>query len=733
MKFFPNRILILNVILIFAFISVTNAQSGKNNSNKKRPKVGLVLSGGGAKGLAHIGVLKVLEEVGMPIDYIGGTSMGSLVSALYSIGYSIDSLENLITAQNWDFLLSDKITRRDLSITEKKDKDRFRLTFPMSSKGLELPAGIIRGQHIQNLFTELCSPVYKIRDFHNLPIPYLCIALDIETGEKVLLNKGNLPDAMRASMSIPSVFEPMEIDGHKLVDGGLIDNFPVSDVKAMGADIIIGVDVGHGSQGPKEKLSMFSIMENAMFLYSEKVMEQSLKQVNLLIKPNLHGLGTASFTDDDSLMAYGEYAAREVYDQLKALADSINSLGGPAYSRKSAEIIDSVYIKSIQVKGLYHMTKKLVTADLPFSVLEWVNVKDITRAVENIYASNYFNKVTYELLPEDDGVRLLLKFKERDMGSLRFGFYYDNDYSAMLFLNTTFYNALIKNTRFSATVGLGRTPSVELLYFMDKGPIPAPGIQIYGQYTNLSIYDDSVRNKLATVNSYYLSSKLFLQSNFSNTLYMRAGIEWLYTKYTPNISLIDFGAFLNNSMTLFFETHFDTYDKAYFATKGSRGNIYAKLVGDGTDKPFLYSRFDYRFAQKISNKFVLNPKFYGGAIVGDSIPITFGFPLGGFTEPGQLDQFPLVGYKYFELGGYLTFIARVDFRYQFYKKFYLTLMANAGLNNDSPHEIFDKRSFVSGFGLALSMDTPIGPISVAVSRAGEKPGFLGHVQIGYWF
>ncbi len=719
--------------MIFLFVSVTEAQSGKTNSNNKRPKVGLVLSGGGAKGLAHIGILKVLEEVGMPIDYIGGTSMGSLVSALYSIGYSVDSLEKLISAQDWDFLLSDKITRRALSITEKKDKDRFRLSFPLSNKGIELPAGIIRGQHIQNLFTELSSPVYNINDFHNLPIPFLCIALDIETGEKIILNKGNLADAMRASMSIPSVFEPMEIDGHKLVDGGLVDNFPVTDVKAMGADIIIGVDVGHGSQGAKEKLSMFSIMENAMFLYSEKVMEQSIHHVDLLIKPNLHGLSTASFSEADSLMAYGEQAAREVYDQLKDLADSINSFEGPEYTRKRAEIIDSVYIKSIQVKGLYHMTQKLVTADLPFSVLEWVKVKDITKEVENIYASNYFNKVTYELFPEDDGVRLLLKFNERKMGALRFGFYYDNDYSAMLFLNTTFYNALIKNSRFSATIGLGRTPSLNILYFMDKGPIPAPGIEIYGQYTNLNIYDDSSRVKLAAVNSYFLNSKFFLQSNFANTLYMRAGVEWLFTKYSPNISLIDFGTFLNNYGALFFETFFDTYDKAYFATKGSRGSIYAKLIGDGVVKPFIYTRFDYRFVKKLGRKFFLNPKLYGGIIAGDSIPMSFGFPLGGITEPGPVDQFPLVGYKYFELAGYYTLIGRVDLRYQFYKKFNLTLMANAGFNSDTPHVFFDKRSFVTGFGLALGMDTPIGPISVALSRAGEKPGFLGHVQIGYWF
>jgi NTE family protein len=474
-------------------------------------------------------------------------------------------------------------------------------------------------------------------------------------------------------------------------------------------------------------------MENAMFLYSEKVMDESMHHVNLFIKPNLHGLGTASFSEADSLIAYGEIAARNVFDQLKALADSINNLGGPAYTRKKAEIIDSVYITSIKVEGLLHMTQKLVTADLPFSVLEWVSVKDITKAVENIYASNYFNKVTYELIQENDGVRLLIKFKERDMGSLRFGFYYDNDYSAMLFLNTTFYNALLKNTKFSATVGLGRTPSIDLLYFIDKGPIPAPGVEIYGQYNKLNIYDDSTRNKLASVNSYFLSSKLFLQSNFTNKVYLRAGLEWIYTKYTPNISLINFGTFINNYATVFIESHFDTFDKAYYATKGVRGNIYAKFVGDGAVKPFMYTRFDFSFAQKLGNKFVLNPKLYGGAIVGDSIPVSFGFPIGGITEPSQVDHFPFFGYKYFELEGYISLIGRVDLRYQFYKKFYATLIANIGFNSETARFLIEKESFISGLALSVGLDSPIGPISVSIAKSPEKSSFIGYVQIGYWF
>ncbi|MCD6597429.1 MAG: patatin-like phospholipase family protein [Bacteroidales bacterium] len=725
-------------ILLFLFSSIilinsftTRAQI--STTNKERPKVGVVLSGGGAKGIAHIGVLKILEEVGMPIDYIGGTSMGSLVSALYSIGYSIDSMEAIIRSENWEYLLSDNILREELSITEKQDDDRFLLSFPINKQGINLPAGIIRGQHIENTFTELCSPAYKTRDFSKLPIPFLCIALDINTGEKIVLKKGNLSEAMRASMSIPSVFVPKEIDGHVLVDGGLIDNFPVEDVKAMGADIIIGVDVGHGSQENEEKLSILTIMNNAMFLYSEKIMKESLKSVDIFIQPELHGLSTASFSSGDSLMVYGEEAGKKVYKQLKELADSINSFGGIKYERKELVPVDSVFIKSIQVNGLVHMTKKLVTADLPFSVLEWVKITDITKAVENIYASNYFNKVTYELVSEDDGTRLLLKFQEKENGFLRFGLYYDSDYFASLFLNTTFYNTIAKNSKLSITAGLGRTPSLDFLYFIDKGPSPAPGIDLYGQYSILNIFSDSTSKKLAAVNSYYLSSRVFLQSNFSSFLYLRAGAEWLHYKFSPNISLIDFGNLIENYYTIFFETHFDTYERAYYPTRGNQGNLIVKIIGNGINNPIFYSRFDYRFAQKLSKKLVLNPSFYGGGFFTDSSSLAFGFPIGGMTNPGRLDNFPFIGYKYFELSGNLFLSGRIDLRYNIYKSFYLSLLGNVGFYNDILGDLFNNDSFISGYGLSIGIDTPIGPINASLMKSGERSALIGHIQIGFWF
>ncbi len=219
---------------------------GSEGRAQERPKIGLALSGGGAKGFAHVGVIKVLEEIGLPIDFITGTSMGSIIGGLYAIGYSVGELEELVTATDWNDLFRDRVRRRDLAIESKMLDGRYMLSLPLNGLAPGLPTGLIAGQKISKLFERLTLPYHDVSDFRQFPIPFACVATDIVTGEVVVLDHGYLPEAMRASMSIPSVFTPVEIDDHLLVDGMLVRNFPVEEVRALGADIIIGVDVGAG-------------------------------------------------------------------------------------------------------------------------------------------------------------------------------------------------------------------------------------------------------------------------------------------------------------------------------------------------------------------------------------------------------------------------------------------------------------------------------------------------------
>ncbi|MGB5317061.1 MAG: patatin-like phospholipase family protein, partial [Robiginitalea sp.] len=223
-------------------------------------KVGLVLSGGGAKGMAHIGVLKVIEEAGVRIDYIGGTSMGAIVGALYSSGYSATQLDSLFKSNDFSVLIQDELPRTAKPFYEKEAAERYALTLPFQKFKVSIPAALSGGQNIYNELVQALYHVKDISDFNELPIPFFCIATDVETGEEVLLNKGYLPEAIMASGTFPSLFMPAEVDGKILIDGGVLNNYPIDRVRALGADIIIGVDVQHGLRVREELNSATEVL-----------------------------------------------------------------------------------------------------------------------------------------------------------------------------------------------------------------------------------------------------------------------------------------------------------------------------------------------------------------------------------------------------------------------------------------------------------------------------------------
>ena len=213
------------------------------SQKQNRPKVGLVLSGGGAKGFAHIGVLKVLEEAGVKIDYIGGTSMGAVVGGLYATGYNAAQIDSVFRATNFDELINDFIPRSSKNFYEKRNDELYALILPFNNFSIGIPQALSKGMYNFNLLSRLTRDVRHIRDFNQLPIPFLCIASDIETGKQVILNRGNLTHALIASSAFPSLFSPVEIDGQLLVDGGVTNNYPIDEIRKLGADVIIGVDV----------------------------------------------------------------------------------------------------------------------------------------------------------------------------------------------------------------------------------------------------------------------------------------------------------------------------------------------------------------------------------------------------------------------------------------------------------------------------------------------------------
>ena len=293
------------------------------DSNMKPMSIGLVLSGGGAKGLAHIGVLKVLEREGIPIDYIGGTSMGGLVGGLYAAGYTPEQLDVISHDLPWKKLLADEKERRDLSAQEKYDFDRYLLSLPMTGFIPGLPKGLKEGQLVINVLNKLTWSVNDINDFSELPTPFFCIATDIETGDTVLIEHGDLPKSLRATMSIPSIFNPIEINGKTVIDGGIVNNFPVDVMLAKGLDYVIGVDVGAPLYKENEITSVLNILDQISSFHQQDRYHTNVKLTDLYINPDINGLSAMSFDDVTDVVKRGEVAAMLHIDEIRKLASEI--------------------------------------------------------------------------------------------------------------------------------------------------------------------------------------------------------------------------------------------------------------------------------------------------------------------------------------------------------------------------------------------------------------------------
>ena len=243
------------------------AMSGTIAGDRDRPKIGLALSGGGARGGAHVGVLEALEEMKIPIDYIAGTSMGSIVGGFYAAGYSADEIRQLMMEVDWEAAFTDRPARRNQTMRKKELDAEFLVPFRIGfNKGsIQLPLGVIEGQHLDQIFHRILLPVQEIRDFDQLQIPFRAVATDLVTGQEVVLSAGSLPDALRASMSVPGVFAPVKLDGRLLVDGGMANNLPVSVVREMGADIVIAVDISSPLLKEEQLKSVLSVTERGIF------------------------------------------------------------------------------------------------------------------------------------------------------------------------------------------------------------------------------------------------------------------------------------------------------------------------------------------------------------------------------------------------------------------------------------------------------------------------------------
>ncbi len=494
-----RRILYLTLLLL-AINLTTQAQ--------KRPTVGICLSGGGAKGLAHIGLLRIMDSVGVKVDYITGTSMGGIVGALYSMGYSGSDLKKIAALIDWSAVVKNKVPLRNINIEEKDEYGKYIIEMPIKKFIPKLPIGLVEGQALQKILTTLTFPAYKITNFDSLPIPFHCIAADIKTGQAVVLRDGNLMEAMRASVAIPLIFTPVEKGNMLLVDGGLVRNFPVQDVKAMGADIVIGSYTGFKVYDPDEVNDLYKIFSQTQSFHLTDEAAEQIKQCDILVNYELSKYGAGAFSSYKKIIEIGEVQARKMLPELIKLAEDQKKFP-PAPERRVIlnNFTDSLLITCTEIDNRDPNLDHLVTSKLNIEINKKYPYTEIQKRIDNIYGTRFFDKVYYTLQPDiNEGTSLTVKTLAPRPGAFKFALHYDNELAAGILLNVTYRNLVLKRSRIMATLDLAELPKGRLNYykFIGENENFWLGANVDAEYIRLNdfIYN-SAQSRLKFYNEFF--------------------------------------------------------------------------------------------------------------------------------------------------------------------------------------------------------------------------------------
>lgn len=714
----------------------------QKSDSLSRPTVGLVLSGGGAKGFAHIGVLKVIEEAGLPIDYIGGTSMGSIIGGLYAIGYSPMMMQQIVEEQNWDAIMSDNIPQKYISIDEKMLDRHYLATFPFRNKKIQMKSSIYDGEMINLLLARLTSPVYKIRNYEELPIPFLCVAADLETSDAYEMTKGNLQRSIRASMSIPFYFSPVEVDGRLLIDGGLRNNFPVPNVRQKGVDIIIGVDVQRDFRKKEDLNSMSTIMNQIISMADIDAYKRAKEDIDVYIKPELAKYGMMDFNYYDSIIALGERAAREKLPQLKRLADSINNISNYKRERPDIKPLDTVYVVSLKIEGVGEENTSFIRKSFAKHYPTTMSLSDIETSIMRICATGYYKNVWYEFRPAAKGVNLVLHCEEKEEETVSIAAHYDTDYGIGILTNITFKNVLNfpKRSTLSADINIAEDPYFKIRLHSNISQKFKYGSDLSVTSLFMNQYDDDVINNSYSIQDNKLDLFMEIMPNLERQL--RAGIVANYVHLRDNLIHVVDSDNYDFITYAYLNYHIDNENSPTFVSRGWKLNINGKYIlpvielEDGSRmRNSLVVRCDLDGAIAMGEKNSLKLGATLGTTIGQNeLPLSYQFFIGGQSHMKYFDNIiSFDGLKFTQLYGNHIVLGKISWQYNFYKNIYAIAKLNGGYIANSYDTWFTDDNFVLGCGLTLGMETMAGPIEFSLMGSNRCSNLIGFLNVGYWF
>ncbi|KLT69549.1 patatin-like phospholipase family protein [Flavobacterium sp. ABG] len=744
---------IRNVPLLLFICLFLNTQSSFSQENEKkatqdtvrRPKIGLVLSGGGAKGFAHIGVLKVLEEAGIKIDYIGGTSMGSVIGGLYASGYNAAQIDSIFKKTNFDELINDYIPRSSKNFYGKKNDELYAIILPFSNFRIGIPEALSKGMYNYNLLSSLTRNVRHIRDFNKLPTPFLCIGTNIETGEEVLLNKGNLVQAMVASAAFPSLFTPVEIDGKLLVDGGVVNNYPIKEVRNLGADIIIGVDVQDDLLNRKGLKNATRILVQITNLQSIDKMKSKIKDTDIYIRPDIRDYGVVSFDKGEEIIRKGEEAAFAVYEKIKSLTDENHF-----YKKPKLKIgTDTLQIKKINNDKLDNYTKEYIRGKLRFKPGSTITYDDLKTGINNLNATQNFSTISYCLEPDGDQDDLDLTLQENPTQTfLKLGLHYDGLYKSGILLNLTHKKTLLKNDVTSLDIILGDNFRYDFNYYVENGFNISFGFRsrlnkfnrnVTSNFNNLP--KENVETNQINVDFTDLTNQAYFQTIFVQKFLMGGGLEYKYLKISsPTLADIEQVIEKSNYFSVFGYLKYDSFDNKSFPHSGLyfSTDLQTYLTSSNYTKafkPFSTAKAEIAFAGTLYKKATFKIGTDAGFNIGsDSVPF-FDYIFGGygFNKINNFNYF--YGYDFLSITGNSYIKADLTVDYEIFKKNHVNISANfANLGDD----IFTTTDWISmpkysGYAVGYGLETIIGPIEIKHSWSPEMSKNFTWFSIGFLF
>lgn len=747
----------MRVLFYICLLMAGSAFAQQDSLPQKDLKVGLVLSGGGAKGLAHIGALKKIDEAGIRVDYIAGTSMGAIVGSLYAAGYTPHQLDSIFRETNFNTLIQDDLPRNVKTFYERKDSERYTLTLPFDNFKLSFPSGLSKGQNLYNLISQLTVHVNDIHNFKNLPIPFFCIGTNIETGEAIILESGSLAQAVSASGAIPTIFSPVEIDGRLVSDGGIANNYPIDELKARGADFIIGVDVQDSLVDRENLQSVFEIMTQVNNFRTIGDMKEKREKTDLYIKPDIVDFSVLSFEKGKKIIENGEQAANLKFEELKAVAKRQHP--NHFKEREPVKLQDSVYIHQIEITGNHDYPRNYIRGKLKLETEAKTSYEDLNTGVNTLSATGNFKRVEYTLVPNSKNTyNLKLKVSENKNNTfLRLGLHYDELYRSAALVNLTKKSLFLTNDIISLDFIAGDNFRYDFQYYIDKGNYWSIGVNSQINQYNKDVDFDFLKQN-ANIGEYNVNKVELETFDFTNQIYAETfflkffkfglGAEHKYSRIeTETIIDNDTDEQLpftileqSNLFSAFGYIAYDTYDNSYFPSSGVyfKGDFHlyvfdSKSTFDFSEFSIAKGSIGYAFSPLSQISVRLQTET--GLRIGNNDMTFLNFSLGGYGNQQTNNTIPFYGYDFLSIAGDSYVKGLIDIDYEFLKKNHIIASYNIANVGDDLYETGNLLSTPDFTGLALGygLETILGPIELKYTYSPERGESEWFFSLGYYF